>query len=380
MNCYIILSEIDSAAGNHVQSLADYKIYSRLKDSVMTTENNKQLADLQVRYETDRKNKEIEILNKDNSIKSLQLEQQLVSLHANALESEKNRNEILLLTTSRDYQQLQLDKTIQDLEHEKLTGEARAAELALISKDKEIKEEQLSRQKMVRNGMIVMFALLLLIGFLGIRSLNLRKKLEKQAAIISERKRIGADLHDDIGSGLSKISLLSEIVNKQIKSPEARNDMEKITSTSRELLDRMREIIWALNTNNDHLENLVSYIRWYASDYFELTGINLKMDEPLDIPDIPISGECRRNVFFSVKEAMHNIVKHSEATEAEIRFGLVKGTFSITVKDNGKGIPELKRNHLGNGLKNIMNRMATLKGNAIIESLAGTKIILVLPI
>jgi len=144
-----------------------------------------------------------------------------------------------LLTTSRDYQQLQLDKTKQDLEHEKLAGEARASELALISKDKEIKEEQLSRQKMVRNGMIVMFALILLIGFQGFRSLHLRKKLEKQSAIIQERKRISADLHDDIGTGLSKISLLSELVRNQAKTPEAKKEAEKIADTSKELLQSM---------------------------------------------------------------------------------------------------------------------------------------------
>jgi signal transduction histidine kinase len=253
-------------------------------------------------------------------------------------------------------------------------------EIKLLNQENDLQALQVSKQKLQRNGAIISIAFVLVIGFLAFRSLHLRKKLEKQNAIIQERRRISADLHDDIGSGLSMISLLSEIVNKQITSPETRNDMEKITNTSRELLDRIREIIWALNSNNDHLENLVTYIRWYASDYFEPTGINLKMDEPMDLPDIPISGECRRNVFYSVKEAMHNIVKHSAASEAEIRFGLEKGTFSITVKDNGKGIPELKKDHLGNGLKNMMNRMLVLKGKAMIESIAGTKITLAVPV
>ena len=197
---------------------------------------------------------------------------------------------------------------------------------------------------------------------------------------MQERKRISADLHDDIGTGLSKISLLSELVRSQAKTPESRSEAEKIARTSRELLDRIREIIWALNSNNDYLENLVSYIRWYASEYFESSGVSLNLDEPIDIPPTPINGEYRRNVFYSVKEAMHNIVKHAEATEAEIKFRLDKGLFSISVNDNGKGIPEVKQNRFGNGIKNIMNRMEAVKGNVRIENHDGTKITLTMPV
>jgi signal transduction histidine kinase len=156
--------------------------------------------------------------------------------------------------------------------------------------------------------------------------------------------------------------------------------MENIARTSRELVDRIREIIWALNSNNDYLENLVSYIRWYASEYFDHSSVSIKMDEPMDIPQTPISGEYRRNVFYSVKEAMHNIVKHAQASEAEIKFKLEDGVFSISVNDNGKGFPEGKQNRFGNGIKNIMSRMEAVHGNVRIENRGGTKITLALPI
>jgi signal transduction histidine kinase len=293
---------------------------------------------------------------------SLALEHfRLYVLYKDSLLNENSQNQLALLNIQ--YETENKDKEIKLLNHEN-----------------DLQALQVSKQKLQRNGAIISIAFLLVIGFLAFRSLHLRKKLEKQSAIMQERKRISADLHDDIGSGLSKISLLSEIVKEQVSSTETRREMEKIASTSRELLDRIREIIWALNSNNDYLENLVTYIRWYASDYFEHSGVSLKLDEPIDIPQTPISGEYRRNVFYSVKEAMHNILKHAEASEAEIKFKLEKGVFSICVNDNGKGIPEGKKNRFGNGIKNIMSRMEAVRGNVRIENHGGTKITLAMPV
>jgi signal transduction histidine kinase len=243
-----------------------------------------------------------------------------------------------------------------------------------------LKEQQLEKQKLLRNSLLGGMAFISLLVFLLFRGLQLRKKLEKQRAITEERRRISADLHDEIGSGLSKISLLSEMVKQQTASTSVKNEVEKIASTSRDLLDSIREIIWALNTSNDYLENLVSYIRWYASDYFENSKVSLKLDDPMDIPPTPISGEYRRNIFYSVKETMHNIVRHAEASEAEIKFNLESGVFSVSVKDNGKGMPEGKLNRFGSGMKNIMSRMEALHGNVRIENHQGTKITLALPI
>jgi signal transduction histidine kinase len=252
--------------------------------------------------------------------------------------------------------------------------------MALISKDKELKEQQLARQKLQRNVVLITMAFLFVLGLLLFRSLHLRKKLEKQSAIIQERKRISADLHDDIGTGLSKISLLSELIRDEAKTPEAKNEADKIVGISKELLQSIGEIIWALNANNDHLENLVAYIRRYAAEYFENSDMKLNIIAPASVPRDPISGECRRNIFYTVKEALHNIVKHARASKTEIRFLIENHQLSVIIKDNGTGIPEGELNRFGNGIRNMKSRMEKIHGKFSIENESGTKITLSLAV
>jgi signal transduction histidine kinase len=309
-DCYRLWAETDSIRGNYRQAFEHYKLYTLYYDSVMTDKNSNQLASLKIQFESENKDKEIQLLNHENDIQAL-----------------------------------------------------------LISK-----------QKLQRNGAIISMAFLLAIGFLLFRSLHLRKKLEKQSAIIQERKRISADLHDDIGTGLSKISLLSELVRSQAKTPAAKKEAEKIADTSKELLQSIGEIIWALNANNDHLENLVSYIRRYAAEYFENSNVDLNISAPDNIPQAPVSGECRRNVFYAVKEAIHNIVKHAQASSAEINITLENSLFSVVIRDNGSGMPEGDLNRFGNGIRNMKNRMEKINGKFKVENDNGTKVTLALPL
>ena len=101
---------------------------------------------------------------------------------------------------------------------------------------------------------------------------------------------------------------------------------------------------------------------------------------PSNIPDIPISGEHRRNIFYAVKEALHNILKHAAATEAELQFSVTRNLLSVVIHDNGKGIPEGELNRFGNGLKNMRSRLESISGSFTIENHSGTKITLVLPV
>ena len=149
---------------------------------------------------------------------------------------------------------------------------------------------------------------------------------------------------------------------------------------SRELSSTISEIIWALNSNNDYVENTIAYIRRYASEYFENSPVKLKISTPDNIEDIPIGSENRRNVFYSVKEALHNIIKHANATEAELIFTVTNNELSVVVSDNGVGMPEHGLNRFGNGLKNMRNRMTSINGGMKIENGQGTKVILTLPV
>jgi signal transduction histidine kinase len=123
----------------------------------------------------------------------------------------------------------------------------------------------------------------------------------------------------------------------------------------------MNEIIWAMNEKNDTLEDLLYYTRSYAAEYCEENNLTCKTHLPQNIPSIFVSGEIRRNVFLTVKESLHNIVKHASAEKVVIDFNITS-SLMVTVKDDGKGFSE-NLNDNGNGLRNMQKRMESVNGS-----------------
>jgi len=207
-----------------------------------------------------------------------------------------------------------------------------------------------------------------------------RVLLEKQQAVEKERTRIATDIHDDLGSGLSRIRYLGEIV--KLKSTQQQNflpDIEKIAVFSDEMVDKMNEIVWALNEKNDSLEAIISYIRSFAVEYLSNNNIECKVVSPDQVPVCIVKGETRRNIFLSVKECLHNIVKHAGATETSIQIS-VADKLVIRIHDNGKGIDWENRRPFSNGLQNINKRMKEAGGAVEFKNENGTSVVLAIPL
>lgn len=204
-------------------------------------------------------------------------------------------------------------------------------------------------------------------------------KLEKEQAVDQERARISSDMHDDLGSGLSTIRLLSEIAKRKIPDTSQTKEIERISETAGEMIDKMSEIIWAMNSSNDSLANLIAYMRSFAADFLEHAHITHQFFIPEAIPDIKLSGGTRRNIYLAVKESLHNVMKHAKATEVIIEVKMHKN-MTIMIKDNGKGFDQEKVRLFGNGLKNIQKRMLAVGGNADISSNNGTIVFLDIPL
>lgn len=194
-----------------------------------------------------------------------------------------------------------------------------------------------------------------------------------------ERNRISADMHDELGAGITAIRLYSELA-KNKKDKDLTPEIEKISHSADELLNNMNAIIWAMSSNNDSLENMTAYIRNYAQEYFEDTNITCKILIPENIPDIMVSGEIRKNVFLVVKEALNNILKHSRATEVNITLKQLPQGLALYIQDNGIGIDEEKIRRFGNGLKNMKKRMEDMWIQFSIQNNNGTLITLYYPI
>jgi signal transduction histidine kinase/ligand-binding sensor domain-containing protein len=222
--------------------------------------------------------------------------------------------------------------------------------------------------------------------FLGVRSYIKRKlelqrvTLEKKQAIEKERTRIATDMHDDLGAGLSQIKFLSEAIGmKRQKHLPIEEEVSSIRSFSDEMIDKMGEIVWALNEKNDTLSDLLSYTRSYAVEYLAQNSIKCHVEEPDNIPQDYVSSEFRRNIYLTVKESLHNIVKHAQAAEVFIKIE-ISNWLTIQIRDNGIGINNSPKNSWGNGLVSMNNRVKELKGTFKIENMEGTLITIKVPL
>jgi signal transduction histidine kinase len=145
------------------------------------------------------------------------------------------------------------------------------------------------------------------------------------------------------------------------------------------MIDKMGEIVWALNEKNDSLSDLLAYTRAYSVEYLSQNGIQTEVQTPEQIPNVFVSGEFRRNVYLTVKEALHNVVKHAMASKVSIQVE-TNGELTIRIHDNGKGFDVNDIRPFSNGIGNMKKRLAVLGGNLNIKNSAGSTIILSVPL
>lgn len=205
-----------------------------------------------------------------------------------------------------------------------------------------------------------------------------RALLEKQLAVQLERQRISSEMHDDIGAGLSGIKLLTEMTKGKVKDDVVGAEMEKIYQSVGDISGKMKEVIWSLNTENDQLSSLISYIQRQVRLWLENYPCQLAITTPETIPDVEINGESRRNIFLAVKEAVHNIIKHSGADKISIDIKC-NGVLRISVSDNGSGIQIDETNDSGNGLRNMRQRMHRLNGKFLMQNKEGLTVTFEIP-
>ena len=210
-----------------------------------------------------------------------------------------------------------------------------------------------------------------------------RKEFEKQMAVMAaqqeERNRISADMHDELGSGVTAIRLMSEIVKSKMKQTSL-PEIEKISNSANDLLGKMNTIIWTMKSSNDTLESLVAYIRAHAIEFFDSTPIDCTVTVDQKVPDVEMTGEKRRNIFLSIKEALNNIMKHSHASKVHIDIVVDDDLLKITIADNGIGIDKDKLRRFGNGMSNMKRRMQSINGEVTIENNGGTVLTFELPV
>jgi signal transduction histidine kinase len=209
-----------------------------------------------------------------------------------------------------------------------------------------------------------------------------QKDLDRQLMLERERTRIARDVHDDVGANLTRISILCDLAKNNASDPVKITPwLHQISETSHNVILDMTQIIWALNPKNDIFEGLVAYIRRFALEYLETTPVKCTFNFPEKLPELALGGEVRRNIYLCIREALHNVVKHAEASNVLILLQVNVHGFTIMIKDDGRGFDFCKRTSGGNGMTNMMKRMKDIGGKFHIRAneKEGTEISFIVP-
>ena len=292
---------------NAYENIKKYNVY---KDSILNEETTRNIAEMQAKYETEKKDKAIG--------------------------------------------ELQASERIQELEIEK-------------------QKAMVQQQKQTRNIIIGSVILLALIAAGVFNRYQLKKKLQQQQALLEMRNDIARDLHDELGSTLTSIHILSQVSRNHLqvdKEGRAYSLLEKITEQSRQMQQSMSDIIWAIRSDNDKIENMMVRMREYLAQTLEAKNIAIRFEAAEELLGYSFSMQQRKDIFLVFKEAVNNAAKYAGCTLMEVSFRLCNGRILLEVKDNGVGFePDQLRST--NGLNNMRARSASLSGECRIQAAPG---------
>ncbi len=203
-------------------------------------------------------------------------------------------------------------------------------------------------------------------------------QLERERAVERERARIAKDIHDDLGTNLTEITLLSELAQSaDAPAHEVQTDVRRIAAKARALTHSLDEIVWAVNPRNDTVDSFVTYACIQAEDYLKTAGIRCRLKTPESLPARVLETSVRHNLFLVVKEALNNVVKHASASEVLISFSVLQNKLEVIIKDDGRGFESametgpISGKRVGNGTLNMRQRMSDIGGVFDLQSAPG---------
>ncbi|GAB4033201.1 tetratricopeptide repeat-containing sensor histidine kinase [Spirosoma gilvum] len=258
--------------------------------------------------------------------------------------------------------------------------EKKEAQIKLLRQQAQLREEELARQRFQRNTLLSGGLLLLLLGASVSAWLLNRSKLKRLEEAQALRKQIAHDLHDEVGSTLSSISLLSGHTNELLNQnrPESAQKMvQKIYTDARQILESIDEIIWTINPGNDSLQRIALRLQEYAQPLMESKHITFSFVVDPTLDQIPVPMEVRRNLYLIGKEAINNLIKYSEATKATVKFEQKENQLQVLIEDNGRGF-EPGQTSSRNGQATMQQRAQAMGGSLNIQSIPaqGTRLVL----
>lgn len=208
-------------------------------------------------------------------------------------------------------------------------------------------------------------ACLFLLGRLLVQS-------QAQRVVQRERSRIARDIHDDLTAWLARMVVLGERTQQELPADSsARAQVGEMCENGRSLLSSLNQTIWVINSKRDTLQDLVSYMCRYAESFFQPTPIRCRFDVEENLPALPCDMGVRRNLFLAIKESLNNVLRHSGATEAQVRIHRVAAELVVSIEDDGRGFDPALADAQRNGLANMRSRAEEAGGSCEVGSSPG---------
>jgi two-component system sensor histidine kinase UhpB len=365
-----LLRDLYASKASYYNKVSDYRnAYDNLKkhylyrDSVVRDETATNIAELQTKYETEKKDNEIIRLNTTQQIKQLEIEKQKAIIAGNKLEAKQKENEIILLSQQQELRDARIKQQAEELEKQLLLAKNSQQALQLAGAEKIVKDKELQNQKQVRNLILISMATLIIIAIALFNRYQLRKKLQQQAALLSVRNNIAKDLHDEIGSALTSIKILSEVSHNNLQKDPVKSAvmLKKITEQSSQVQQGMSDIVWAVAPDNDKLENMLVRMREYIAHTLEPKNIRTSFEVDEKTLSKSLSMEQRHDFLMIFKEAINNAAKYSGAGQVHIHLSGDARKIQLVVSDDGVGF-EAEKARSSNGLRNMRTRTEALNG------------------
>jgi len=197
------------------------------------------------------------------------------------------------------------------------------------------------------------------------------ERLELQEATEKERMRISRDLHDDLGAGLTQISLVNALMQTDAPEAEKGAASSKVNELTLDLVRSLDEIVWAVRPQNDNLPSLVEYLANVGRGLCEDSAVRCWVSVLPTVPELEVSASVRHNLLMAFREAVNNVLKHAGATELHIRLRLEAGEFTVEIVDNGCGFDVAKGEAKCSGLLHIRQRLTEVGGRCEMSSVSG---------
>lgn len=361
---YLSLARADSLAGDYQLALRHYQLYSATRDSIQRKNNLSVMAEMQTKYETARKDIEIQRLEDEKKISALILNMQNARMQGLEAQHALSTERAIALDREIAFKQVEIGKHLADLQYQRAESEIQDARHVLSAKNAEIHRLQLTRKVQARNYTIAGLIALLCAGFFVYNSYLIRQRLKLQTL----RNKIASDLHDDVGSTLSSISIFAEMAQKQ--SNEVIPALTTIGESARKMLDAMADIVWTINPENDQFEKILMRMRGFAYELLGARKIDFVFKADGDVGKLRIPMEVRRNLYLIFKEATNNMVKYAEASKVSYSIKNEHSNLVMLIRDNGKGF-DVSQPTEGNGLKNMRKRAKEMGAALSIDSFPG---------